>query len=113
MTPSKFDGKNEDPKVWMKTYERACECNGWATDSLKIDHLKASLEGVALKWYNARVVEGFVDNWSEWKVSFEKSFGQNRLQLAIQSNRWEYRSGPLMEYYFEKQRHTISLPRYW
>lgn len=104
MEINKYDGKNEDPKIWMKTYEKACGCNGWTTDSLKINHLKSHLEGIAIKWYNSRVIEGAADLWEDWKASFERSFGQNRVQLATNANKWEYRGGPLMEYFYEKQR---------
>lgn len=101
---AKFDCKNEDARCWMVSFERGCEINEWITDRSKINHLKACLDGMALKWYNARVIEEHADVWSDWKSSFLRAFGQNRIQLATQANNWQYRSGSLLEYYYEKQR---------
>lgn len=101
---TRFDGKKEEAKIWMVTFERAAEANHWTTNRQKINHLKGYLEGIALKWYNSRVMEDADDDWSQWRDSFIKAFGQNRIILASNANKWEYRGGPIMDYYYEKQR---------
>jgi len=83
MKIDKFDGKTEDALSWIKCYEKACQVNGWITDSLKILNLKSNLEGIASKWFSSRIVEDKEEIWPEWKKSFIKAFSQNRIQLAI------------------------------
>ena len=104
MQVTDFDGRSEDAKVWLKSYEKACQFNHWTTESSKVNHLKAYLKGSALKWFNSRIADDVAEDWNDWKASFERAFGQNRVQLAIQANQWEYIGGPLMDFYYEKQR---------
>ena len=104
MTVNKFDGKTEDAKSWLITYEKACSCNNWSTDELKINNMKSNLEGIALKWFNNRIIEQRSDDWQEWKTSFSCSFSQNRIQLLNKAMKFEYRAGSLLEYFYEKQR---------
>lgn len=101
---TKFDGRNEDAKVWMKSYERVCEHNGWTTGVTKINGMKAQLIGNASKWYQSMERDETEDDWELWKNSFISSFGQNRISAAISADKWEYRGGELLDYYFEKQR---------
>lgn len=88
----------------MLIFERACDYSNWKTDTDKILNLCTYLEGIALKWYNSRIMDGVNEIWEEWKTSFTNSFGQNHIELSIAADTWEYRGGPILEYYFEKQR---------
>lgn len=101
---SRFDGKEEDAKSWLITYEKLCLHNDWVDDSTKINGLRANLEGNALKWFTSMVRDEVEEDWELWKSSFLSSFGQNRIAAAIAADRWEYRGGSLMDYYYEKQR---------
>ncbi|RWS04879.1 gag-pol fusion protein-like protein, partial [Dinothrombium tinctorium] len=104
MQVTRFDGTIEDAKIWMKSYEKACKCNQWDSDEQKINNLKPHLEGIALKWFNSRLAEDYQEDWEEWKESFLISFSQNRFQMAFKALNWQYRGGPLMDFYYEKQR---------
>lgn len=44
MEISKFDSKSNDAKVWMFSFEKAHESNGW------IDHLKANLDCTIMQY---------------------------------------------------------------
>jgi len=87
-------------------YERSCEANGWETDDMKINNLKASLTvgSAADKWFSSRIIDQGHEIWIEWKESFLAAFTQNRLQAANKAIRYEYRGGSLMDYYYEKER---------
>ncbi|XP_023217350.1 uncharacterized protein LOC111619765 [Centruroides sculpturatus] len=97
----KYDGKSEEARIWIISYEHACASHKWVTDEQKIRNLRNYLEGIAVKWYNSRVLDRIGDNWEEWKNSFLSAFGQNRIQLSISADMWEYRGGSLLEYYFQ------------
>lgn len=104
MEVNKFDGRREDAKTWLIGYEKACDFNGWSTDDAKINNLKSYLDGIAVKWFNSRLIECSPINWSLWKDAFLDAFGQNRVSQASIALNWEYRGGPMLEYYYEKQR---------
>lgn len=109
---NKFDGKSEDAKIWLTAYEKACEANGWSTCSNKVINLRENLDGIALKWYNSKISETDDYNWDDFKSSFTRAFGQNKVQLSQRAWSYKYLYGDLLDFYFEKQRLIdIAFPR--
>ena len=106
MMITKFDGSSEDAKTWMVMYERACEANRWSSDKLKVNNLKASFVpfSAADRWYSSRIIYQGDKSWQDWKQAFLNAFSQNRVQSATRALKYEYRFGPLMDYFFEKER---------
>ena len=108
MNINKFDGSNEDPKTWMTMFERACETNNWLNDELCINNLKSYLVpgSAADKWFQSRIIDDDCqqENFESWKTAFFAAFTQNRIQTAQKALNWQYRSGPIMEYFWEKER---------
>jgi len=99
-----FNGKNEDANTWLFSYEKVFEANYWTSDLAKINNLRQNLDGIALKWFSARIAEDQEYLWLEWKTSFVSAFAHNRIQFALKAFKFEYRSGELLEFYYEKQR---------
>lgn len=106
MEVTKFDGLNQDARTWMLLYERACDSNGWLSDDQKINNLKASLvpSSGADRWYSSKILHADGLAWYEWKESFIAAFTQNRIEACNKALKWEYRSGSVMTYYYEKER---------
>ena len=108
MVINKFDGSNEDPKTWMTMFERACETNNWYGDDMRINNIKSYLVSgsAADKWFQSRIVDHDCQqaDFTTWKLAFFAAFTQNRVQTANKALNWQYRSGPIMEYFWEKER---------
>ena len=104
MEITKFDGKSENPRISIESYESLCTHNGWTTDKSKIDGLRSNLIGDAQKWYSSKLLLNTQPTWSIWRTAFINSFGKNRIAAAREADRWEYRGGDLSTYFFEKQR---------
>ena len=106
MEVTKFDGINNDARTWMLLYERACESNGWMTDEQRINNLKANLVpgSGADRWFSSRILQASDPSWDEWKESFVTAFSQNRIDSCRRALHWEYRSGSVMNYFYEKER---------
>ena len=108
MNINKFDGSNEDPKTWMTMFERACETNNWLNDELCINNLKSYLVpgSAADKWFQSRIIDYDCqqEDFESWKTAFLAAFTQNRIQTAQKTLNWQYRSGPIMDYFWEKER---------
>ncbi|KAF6207763.1 hypothetical protein GE061_016211 [Apolygus lucorum] len=106
MNVPEFDGCNEDPRIWLTLYEKACEVNNWKTDGLKINCMVSHFVtgSTAHKWFCSRILEDESDDWISWKSSFLCAFGQNPVHLAQNANDFIYKHGTLMNYYYEKSR---------
>lgn len=104
MEVNKFSGVSEDPATWIATYEKACTVNGWTSDLLKVHNMKAYLEGAAESWYSNRVQQNKPDIYSDWKESLINAFKQNRIESARSALKWCYRDGPILEYFYHKQK---------
>ena len=107
---TKFDGTNEEPRTWLLLFEKACENNHWLNDELRISNLKSAFVpgSAADKWYSSRLLDDELleeeSDWVSWKESFLTAFSQNRIQAASKALSWKYQSGPVMDYFYEKQR---------
>lgn len=106
MDITKFDGVNSDARSWLLLFERACETNGWLTDSQKVNNLKASLVPLsgADRWYLSKILQEQELSWLDWKESFIAAFTQNRIESSKKALGWEYRNGSVMSYFYEKER---------
>jgi len=106
MIITRFDGQNEDANTWMVLYERSCDANGWESDEMKINNLKACLvpASSADRWFSSRIIDQGNESWDEWKDDFLSAFTQNKIQAAQRAIRYEYRGGSLMDFYYEKER---------
>lgn len=108
MNIGKFDGNNEEPNSFITMFERACDVNQWTTDTLKINNLKSCLvpNSAADKWFSSRILDPLElrQNWEEWKAAFIASFSQNRCETASRAIGFFYTFGPLMDFFYEKER---------
>ena len=106
MDVTKFDGTNNDARTWMLLYERACESNGWLTDEQRINNLKSNFipGSGADRWFSSKLLQGAELTWDEWKESFVAAFTQNRIDSCRKALNWEYRTGSVMNYFYEKER---------
>jgi len=99
-----FTGNSSDPKSWMHLYELMCKNNNCDQDKLKILGMQPHLTNTAKSWFNDRILEEKPFNWEEWKIDFIHSFCENPINLFEKAFRYEYRNGPLLNYFYEKQR---------
>ena len=108
MTITRFDGSNKKPRSWMTMFERACDTNHCLNDELQISNLKSCFVAgsAADRWFSSRIIDEEEEdqNWVAWKEAFFEAFCQNRVQTASKALHWEYRSGSIMDYFYEKER---------
>ena len=77
---------------------------------MRISNLKSAFVpgSAADKWYSSRLLDDELleeeSDWASWKESFLTAFSQNRIQTASKALSWKYQSGPVMDYFYEKQR---------
>lgn len=102
--PEPFDSTSGNPEAWISFFEYACKQNGWDTDEQRVKHMLPFLSGIARKWYELRIIGHECDAWSTWKESFISSFRGSPLERWDQAIFYRYRSGPVIEYFFEKRR---------
>ncbi|CAB0016205.1 unnamed protein product, partial [Nesidiocoris tenuis] len=103
----KFDGYTMASDKWLQLYENMCRINHWIDDSQKVMYLQTNLENgsIAEKWYNSRIFNGQMnESWASWKVSFVEAFKQHPIELMIKADDFNYSSGSLLDYYYEKER---------
>src|SRR5205085_1219178 len=106
----KFDG-SQDPTSWLVFFEKACEVNRWTDDSEKVLRLRDYLAEVPLMWFDSRFLECKEDSWTEWMESLTSSFSENKFDLAEAALAWEFRSGSINEFFYQKsKRLTRSFP---
>lgn len=106
MEVTKYDGQNSDARTWLLLYERAAMSNGWLSDAQKVNNLKSCFvpSSSADRWYSSKILSADELTWEDWKDSFVSAFTQNRIESCRKALNWEYRSGPIMNYYYEKER---------
>ena len=106
MNITRTDGTSEDPHSWLKFYELVCNNNGWNTDKQKVMHLKSALipGSAADRWFCSRVIDCEDAPWHEWRSSFLQAFSLNRVAAAQAALQFQYRSGKLLDYFYEKER---------
>ncbi|UYV77641.1 hypothetical protein LAZ67_15001799, partial [Cordylochernes scorpioides] len=73
--PSMFSGEGvEDPRSWLKGYERVAKHNQW-DETLCLANVYFYLTGTALKWYENN--EESIQTWTEFMSQLENVFGKN------------------------------------
>ncbi|UYV71667.1 K02A2.6-like [Cordylochernes scorpioides] len=73
--PSMFSGEGvEDPRSWLKGYERVAKHNQW-DETLCLANVYFYLTGTALKWYENN--EESIQTWTEFMSKLENVFGKN------------------------------------
>ncbi|UYV63094.1 hypothetical protein LAZ67_2003108, partial [Cordylochernes scorpioides] len=103
MDVATFDGRNVDPKIWIKIYENICENNGWARDKARINGMRSYLTGSALLWFDNKYQDKEEYCWKDWKQEFIGSFNENPIVSYDRAFNWRYRGGSLVEYFYQKQ----------
>ena len=104
-----FDGRSIDASLWMKKFEKACELNGWVSDTEKINELQQHLSSLALTWYDTRFLDCEGQNWEQWKISFCKAFTENTFVLAKKALSFEYREGNSVNSFFYEKCRLLTL----
>ncbi|UYV60589.1 hypothetical protein LAZ67_1001601 [Cordylochernes scorpioides] len=73
--PSMFSGEGvEDPRSWLKGYERVAKHNQW-DETRCLANAYFYLTGTALKWYENN--EESIQTWTEFMSQLENVFGKN------------------------------------
>ncbi|UYV84803.1 K02A2.6-like, partial [Cordylochernes scorpioides] len=73
--PSMFSGEGvEDPRSWLKGYERMAKHNQW-DETLCLANVYFYLTGTALKWFENN--EESIQTWTEFMSQLENVFGKN------------------------------------
>ncbi|UYV72257.1 K02A2.6-like [Cordylochernes scorpioides] len=103
MDVATFDGRNVDPKIWIKVYENICENNGWVRDKARINGMRSYLSGSALLWFDNKYQDEEEYCWKDWKQEFMGSFNENPIVSYDHAFNWRYRGGSLVEYFYQKQ----------
>ncbi|UYV75410.1 K02A2.6-like [Cordylochernes scorpioides] len=104
MDVATFDGRNADPKIWIKVYENICGNNGWVGDEARINGMRSYLTGSALLWFDNKFQDEEEYCWKDWKQEFICSFNENPIVSYDRAFNWRYRGGSLVEYFYQKQR---------
>ncbi|UYV60697.1 hypothetical protein LAZ67_1001957 [Cordylochernes scorpioides] len=76
MDVATFDGRNVDPKIWIKVYENICGNNGWVGDEARINGMRSYLTGSALLWFDNKYQDEEEYCWKDWKQEFIGSFNE-------------------------------------
>ncbi|UYV66974.1 hypothetical protein LAZ67_4003506 [Cordylochernes scorpioides] len=83
MDVATFDGRNADPKIWIKVYENICGNNGWVGDEARINRMRSYLTGSALLWFDNKFQDEEEYCWKDWKQEFICSFNENPIVPSI------------------------------
>lgn len=87
-----FDGYSSSPEGWIDFYEYASEKN-----------MRLFLTGIANKWFELRQVDHPEARWNDWKASCFTSFKRNPVDRWDQAIFYKYKTGLILEYFFEKR----------
>lgn len=102
--PDMFDGYSSSPEGWIDFYEYASEKNFWNSEQDRIKNMRLFLTGVAKKWFELRLVDHPEESWNDWKASFLTSFKRNPVDRWDQAIFYKYKTGLILEYFFEKRK---------
>ncbi|KAG0431791.1 hypothetical protein HPB47_021437, partial [Ixodes persulcatus] len=91
--PDMFDGYSSSPEGWIDFYEYASEKN-----------MRLFLTGIGKKWFELRLVDHPEASWNDWKASFFTSFKRNPVDRWDQAIFYKYKTGLILEYFFEKRK---------
>ncbi|UYV79593.1 K02A2.6-like [Cordylochernes scorpioides] len=80
MDVATFNGRNADPKIWIKVYEDICGNNGWVGDEARINGMRSYLTGTALLWFDNKFQDEEEYFWKDWKQEFICSFNENPIK---------------------------------
>ena len=99
-----FSNEKNCPRTWLNTFEQCCRANQIAGDDEKIDAMAECMIGQELKWYQERIDMKLPDDWNTWRSVFIAAFSENELEMLRRPIFYRYKSGSLLEYYYEKVR---------
>lgn len=106
----KFDG-NMKATDWWNDFEAECERFGVTSKEQKVKCLRLFVRSTAEEWFKASAVKLQNEDWSSWRDSFLKVFGDKGWSKVRYVYDFKYVSGSLLHYAVKKERLLLELER--